>query len=107
MRVIEARAQDCCERCKKWAPTGERHREIHHRKNRSQGGTGDAFNCVALCRKCHMWITVHPEESYANGWSVHGWEDPTTVPLIDLFDNRWILEADGSRVNLPPIEAVG
>ena len=36
-----------CELC--WKPAAD----IHHKLKKSQGGTDEASNLIALCRKCH------------------------------------------------------
>jgi len=36
-----------CEKCPKIAV------DIHHIQNKSQGGTDEVDNLIALCRKCH------------------------------------------------------
>ncbi len=50
--------------------------DVHERLNRSQGGKivgGEESDYLSLCRACHAWITTHPRESYALGFSVHRW----------------------------------
>lgn len=58
---------------------------IHHRKNRSQGGTWAPSNLLHLCgdgtRGCHGWITEHPATSYIRGWAVRGHRNPSEVPV--------------------------
>jgi 5-methylcytosine-specific restriction protein A len=39
-----------CEQC------GKRAVDIHHVKHRSQGGTDEPENLIALCRECHEKI---------------------------------------------------
>lgn len=34
---------------------------VHHIKRRSQGGTDDPWNLVALCPVHHGWVHEHPE----------------------------------------------
>ena len=48
--------------------------DVHERLNRSQGAKivgDDDTDYMTLCRACHSWITTHPKESYALGFSVH------------------------------------
>ena len=46
----------------------------HHRKRRSQGGTDEPDNLLAVCASCHDRIHAFPEWAYANGWLVHSWD---------------------------------
>ena len=61
--------------------------DCHHRQVRGLGGTSDetrAFgmdNLILLCRECHSHVHLNPEESYAQGWLVHSWDDPSVVQL--------------------------
>ncbi len=49
----------------------------HHRKLRSQGGSNDPDNGLAVCAPCHRWIHDHPAEAYAQGWMLRA-TDPET-----------------------------
>lgn len=54
--------------------TGEAH-HVHHRLRRSQGGTDDFANLLAVCPACHSWVHDHPADSYANGWLIRSGGD--------------------------------
>jgi 5-methylcytosine-specific restriction endonuclease McrA len=59
-----------CERCQR-NPS----QDIHERLSRARGGSiTDPANLVALCRRCHEFVTTHPKDAEAEGWSVsaHG-----------------------------------
>lgn len=59
-----------CARCKR-NPS----QDIHEIKSRARGGSiTDPSNCVALCRKCHTYITINPKIAHEEGWSKHSWE---------------------------------
>jgi hypothetical protein len=55
---------------------------VHHRKMRSQGGDNSLACLVHACNHCHKRIHEHPEESYANGWLLHFWQDPAAVVIV-------------------------
>jgi len=90
-----------CRRCGR--PGGS----IHHRIPRGMGGSRDPkinspANLVFVCGHgtagCHGWIEAHRTESYMSGWLVHRYEDPETVPLIDMGGVAWVLTTDGLAV---------
>lgn len=88
--LVAARSGGLCEICA-LAPA----REWHHRKNRSQGGTWAASNGMHLCTADHAWITEHPEQAAANGWTVKSYHDPAATTL--LRRGKWVqLHDDGS-----------
>ena len=59
-----------CERCH-----AARSVDVHERLSRARGGSIlDPRNLVTLCRPCHQYITEHPIEAEAAGWSVHSWD---------------------------------
>jgi hypothetical protein len=89
--IVAARSGGLCEICA-LAPA----REWHHRKNRSQGGTWAASNGMHLCGADHAYITEHPEQAAANGWTVKSYEDPTTEPV--LRRGKWMLLDDSGGV---------
>lgn len=75
--------------------------ERHHRVRRRDGGDTLA-NLLVLCPLSHRYITEHPTEAYANGWSVRALatQDPGEVPV--RIDGRlWLLRDDGTRRLIP------
>ncbi len=69
---------------------------MHHRKNRSQGGTWTAENIMHVCLECHNRVGAHPAESYRCGWSVRSGHDPLTTPV--LRRREWVLLDDQGGV---------
>jgi len=62
--------QPVCIRCFRAPST-----DVHELKSRARGGSiTDESNVVAICRNCHTWITTHPAEAEAAGWSKHSWD---------------------------------
>ena len=47
-----------CEKC------GQVAVDIHHKKYKSQGGTDDIDNLIALCRKCHSDIHLAKTKNF-------------------------------------------
>jgi hypothetical protein len=41
--------------------------QVHHRRRRSQGGSNDVDNLLAVCNPCHTWIHANPEASAVAG----------------------------------------
>ena len=86
---VQSRADDVCEYVIPGAGCGWVPTQIHHRRLRSQGGKHDAVTCVFICEPCHRYSHMNVEESYENGWLVHGWDDPADEPV--LRRGRWVL----------------
>lgn len=62
--------QPVCIRCFRARST-----DVHELKSRGRGGSiTDETNVVAICRPCHNWITTHPAEAEAQGWSKNSWQ---------------------------------
>jgi hypothetical protein len=55
--------------------------QYHHRRMKSQGGTGTLANCVACCLRCHAAIHANPDWAYRHGLLVRSWADPADVPV--------------------------
>ncbi len=64
------RAHGLCEAQASVACTG-RAEHVHHILLRSQGGSDDPANLLAVCHRCHRWIHDYPERSYREGWLRH------------------------------------
>ncbi len=63
--------------------------EVHEVLSRGRGGSIlDEANCVALCHGCHRWITEHPVEAEALGWSVHSWDREQGACAVSPDDLR-------------------
>jgi hypothetical protein len=96
--ALKQRAGECCELC------GLPGNNAHHRKNRSQGGANALSNLLLLCGSGttgdHGWVTEHPAEAYANGWSVPSFRDPVVTP-VRLYDGWYLLGNNGDRVQIP------
>lgn len=100
-RRVLLRADNTCERCcRSTVSTGG---QIHHRSARRMGGRAGANiapNLVLLCHDCHAFVESHREEGAYSGYIVPSWEDPETVPMLDCLDRWFLIELDGSRVDL-------
>lgn len=42
----------------------------HHMRLRSQGGSDDPANLLAVCHLCHEWVHGHRAEARAAGWII-------------------------------------
>jgi hypothetical protein len=77
-RILEDRPQ--CEAqipriCSHWST------DVHEIMTRARGGSIiDDFNVLALCRRCHTFITENPSFSQEHGFTVHSWA--TSADLI-------------------------
>lgn len=89
-KAVAARSFGLCE-----IGDGCRAVDMHHRRNRSQGGEWAADNLLHLCRDHHAWVTVHPAASRVQGWAVTSTRDPGRVPVW-LARHGWaLLTPDG------------
>ena len=80
-QVIYDRADWRCEvQIPQACGTGIRAMAIHHRKLR-RAKDHSVPNLLLLCKGCHDFIHAHPAQSYANGWLVHSYEDPTLIEV--------------------------
>ena len=104
--VVMARAGNCCERC--GIPIADQPASIHHRQARGMGGTKDpaandvphlALLCGTGTTGCHGHIESHRTQAKADGWIVPKWENPQTVPMSDVFGNRFLFDGT-ERVDL-------
>lgn len=92
---------------------------VHHRRNRGNGGSPKAnviSNLITLCgtplTECHGEVTLEPYEcdAFANGWrlSTNGKTDPATEPVnvawlgwaYPLADGTWQVIEDITAVTL-------
>lgn len=84
-RIVKARSNGVCEIC-----GGSQATDMHHRRNRSQGGQWAPENLMHLCHPHHMHITTHPAQAREQGWSVPSWADPATT-LVWIYAREYVL----------------
>ena len=75
--AVPGRSGGRCEWCKRRRAT-----EMHHRKNRSQGGEWNPANILHLCNECHRRCTLNRSWGRALGLVVPQYENPETVPVV-------------------------
>lgn len=103
-KIARARSGEVCEVQMPGVCTG--HAEsMHHRKNRSQGGTWAPSNLLHTCgdgtRGCHGWITGHPDPAREPGWAVIQAWDPAAVAVLYRGELRFLTD-DGAVEFVPP-----
>ena len=80
---------------------------VHHRKNRSQGGTWDLSNLLHTCgdgvRGCHGWITAHPKAAHLAGWAVKSYEVP--ADRAAKLHGEFMFLTDAGGIESPAKEA--
>jgi hypothetical protein len=102
-KVVQARSSGACEIC------GHLGVQMHHRRNRSQGGRWVPSNIIHVCVECHAEIGAEPAWAVGSGYTVHG---TVTVPSETPVRLWWTYEPallgdDGSVSLLPPTGAWG
>lgn len=75
-KVVRARSLGLCELDGRAPAT-----EMHHRRNRSQGGAWTASNLLHLCSAHHLHVTTNPQASRDQGWAVPSHREPSGVPV--------------------------
>lgn len=88
--AVKARSGGRCE-----IGSGCRGEEIHHRKNRSQGGTWCPSNLIHACHAHHLHVTTNPAAARQQGWAVRSTDDPAAVPAWLAGRGFTYLTADG------------
>jgi len=92
-RGARARSLGLCERCGRRAAC-----EVHHRKNRSQGGTWALSNLLDLCSPCHLDVTSGHRAVALEpgcGWAVASHQDPARTPAWLAGRGLCLLADDG------------
>lgn len=78
---------------------------IHHRRLRSQGGTGAAENGITVCGSgtmgCHGKIHQHIATSRSAGLIVPSWDDPALIP-VNTWRGTMLLLPDGNYLTKAP-----
>jgi hypothetical protein len=70
-----------CQACGQPCPDGV----VHHRKQRSLGGTDDPTNLAWLHPLCHAAVHDNVSRSHDLGLLVHSWDDPASIPVLPPF----------------------
>lgn len=103
-KLIAHRSENVCEVCRRTPAVN-----VHHRRNRSQGGTWDLANLLHLCGSgttgCHGHITVNPKVSLEQGWTVRSTRNPADVPVWLGHRGFCFLNTDGSITEVEEEEA--
>lgn len=80
---------------------------VQHRANRGAGGDPSKdrpSNVIILCWAFNDLIerdAAAAEHARAYGWKLRGWDDPTTVPFLDIVTGYWwLLDDEGGRVRV-------
>ncbi len=93
-QIVLERAEGACERCGRHPGTDQ-----HHLVNRSAGGKWEPSNIVLLCRPCHSWVGLNPNDAHEVGLHYRSWEVPGSRAVL-----RWgvfvLLWDDGSFVEV-------
>lgn len=79
--------------------------QMHHRRNRSQGGQWTPSTILHLCVECHDWIGKNIATAVRNGWSIQGsMLQPSEVPV--LLKGELVYLADDGSVDYEPPESL-
>lgn len=77
---------------------------IHHRKLRSQGGSDDPVNLVAVCHGCHNLgthaIHLNPGIAAQRGFICRNGHDPAATPMTIHGGNVVRVNEDGTITTL-------
>jgi hypothetical protein len=86
--AVPNRSGGRCEMC------GQRATNMHHRKNRSQGGRWSPANILHLCGSgvvgCHGYFTSHPSVAYLMGVSVRRGDEPADIAVQTPAGLLWL-----------------
>jgi hypothetical protein len=100
--ALHQRANSCCEICGAAGATN-----AHHRKNKSQGGTGTLSGLLLLCGSgvsgCHGVVTLNPLWAARFGYTIRSYENTSKPVLLDR--HGWVrLFDDGGLEHVPAAE---
>jgi hypothetical protein len=102
-KQLFARSSGYCERC--GGVMAEQAMAAHHRKLRSQGGTDELSNVLAVHHACHNGDTrsihLNPRKSYRYGYMVFGHQEPLEAPVL-LPGGTWVALTDSGSYQLVP-----
>lgn len=91
--AVKARSGGRCE-----IGTGCVGQEVHHRKNRSQGGSWCPSNLLHLCARHHLHVGTNPAAARQQGWAVRSTDDPARTAVWLAGKGFTYLNPDGSTV---------
>ena len=75
-RIVRTRSGGACEIC------GVEAVQMHHRRNRSQGGQWTPSNILHVCVQCHVTVTNNPNWATDRGYTIQGPQHtPELVPV--------------------------
>lgn len=98
-RIVRSRSGGACEIC------GVEAVQMHHRRNRSQGGRWTPANILHVCVQCHDTIGRNPNWARDRGYTIQGTEETPELVPVHLHwgaagvEPRWVfLTDDGMTV---------
>lgn len=98
-RAILTRSNGKCEARVEGVCVGMAH-HAHHILRRSQGGTDDESNLLAVCYGCHDWIHTHPAAAKESGFlRASGVEEVEEEWVIEYNEKPWTHNAE-RRMNM-------
>lgn len=93
LTLAEVRLRDG-DRCARCGRGGDLH--VHHRRLRSQGGSGEASNLITLCPACHRFIHMDPSGVHEGFRLITGMDEKTTPLMHHLWPSGpVVLDDDG------------
>ena len=73
--------------------------DVHEIQTRGRGGDYlDVNNCVALCRRCHSFITDNPKWAATNGWVVSAWATAADFVAAQRAREMRLWESEGDLI---------
>jgi hypothetical protein len=97
--IVTERSMGRCEKC------GNPGAQMHHRKNRSQGGLWSPSNIIFLCVEDHNWVGNNPVEAAVVGLHLLPEDDPASVPIL-TGDVPFLMDEDGGFTPVNPEDAL-
>lgn len=91
-RIVTERDGDRCQRCGRFGRVERDHRQGRNAYNTVPSNLQCLGAAIGGCG-CHKWITEHPEDAIAEGFTVPRWARPELWPAY-RFGVGWVIYDD-------------